>query len=236
MKPYDPRVFPPFAVTVDLVILTIRDRRLQVLLVRRGSPPFKDELALPGGFVRVDESIETAARRELAEETGIEIGPADTALDQLASYGEPERDPRMRVVSVAFVALLADLDEPVPGSDADAAELVEVTRALGRKLAFDHDNILRDGLERVRSQLEYTSIATRFCPATFPLATLRSVYETVWDVHLDPANFRRKILASGMVEPVGGAAKAVGPDGGRPAQLYRPTSDLHPIDPPFRRS
>lgn len=233
MQQYDPSAFPPFAVTVDLVIFTIREQRLQVLLVRRGDAPHKGKLALPGGFVRPTESLEAAARRELAEETGISIRSNDPSLDQLATYGDPKRDPRMRVVSVAFVALLADLAEPAAGTDADAAELVDITDAVARPLAFDHRVILRDGLERVRSQLESTSIATHFCPPAFPLATLRSVYETVWDTELDPANFRRKILASAMVEPAEG--RAVGPDGGRPAQLYRPTSAVRPIDPPFRR-
>jgi 8-oxo-dGTP diphosphatase len=235
MMQYEPSAFPPFAVTVDLVIFTIRENRLLVLLVRRAEAPHRGKLALPGGFVRPAESIEAAACRELIEETGIEIHTDDPRLDQLRTYGDPKRDPRMRVVSVAFVALLADLAEPAAGTDAVAAELVEVSVARARRLAFDHDQILSDGLERVRSQLEYTSIATHFCPPAFPLATLRAVYETVWGIGLDPANFRRKILASGMVEAAEGRAKAVGPGGGRPAQLYRPTSDLHPIDPPFRR-
>ena len=233
---YDPHDFPPFAVTVDLVVFTIRDERLHVVLVERGSEPFAGRPALPGGFVRPDEGIDAAARRELAEETGLDLGRDAATLAQLATYGDPDRDPRMRVVSVAHVALVADLPDPRGGSDATAAELVPVDTALRRRLAFDHRRILRDGLDRVRGQLEYLSIATRFCPPEFTLGDLRAVYEAVWDVELDPANFRRKILASGIVIPVAGRRATPSASGGRPAQRYRATStDLAPIEPPFRR-
>jgi len=234
---YDASAYPPFAVTVDLVIFTIRTGSLQVLLVERGGAPFAGRLALPGGFVQPDEGLDEAATRELAEETGIDLRAAKASRpEQLATYGATGRDPRMRVVTVAHVALLADLPDPTAGSDAAGAALVDVEVALRKRLAFDHRMILRDGLDRVRAKLEYTSIATRFCPAEFTLGELRRVYEAVWGVELDPGNFRRKILASGMVVEVPGTPKASGPGGGRPAAQYRAASAVPvAIDPPFRR-
>jgi 8-oxo-dGTP diphosphatase len=229
-EPYDPGRFPPFAVTVDLVVLTIADGELKALLVRRGQPPYRGRLALPGGFTRIDEDIEHAAYRELEEEAG--IGPDKVHLEQLRTYGDPRRDPRMRVVSVAWLALGAGLPRPVAGTDASAAHWLPVEEALAatgaRRLAFDHATILADGLERARAKLEYTSLATRFCPEQFTVAQLREVYEIVWGTRLDPANFHRKITgATGFVEPTG---ERTAGGRGRPAALYRagPTTELHP--------
>jgi 8-oxo-dGTP diphosphatase len=165
---YDPRAFEPVAVTVDVVALTIRDGALDVLLVQRGVPPFEEQWALPGGFVRSQpaEDLDEAAIRELAEETGQR--PGRIHLEQLASYGSPGRDPRMRVISVAYLMFAPELEEPRAGTDARAAAWVPV-ESLGlaeggasqrpgttRRLAFDHARILADGLERARSKLEYT--------------------------------------------------------------------------------
>ncbi|MBB2946742.1 8-oxo-dGTP diphosphatase [Actinoplanes lutulentus] len=210
------------AVTVDLVLLTIRSGDLQVLLVQRGIPPFEGEWALPGGFVLPDEDLDAAARRELREETGLD--PEAGHLEQLATYGTPGRDPRGRVVTVAYLALLPDLPAPVAGSDASGAEW----RSSSTGLAFDHDRILADGLERARAKLEYTSLATAFCSPEFTVAELRTVYETVWQTTLDPRNFHRKVTsAEGFVEATGATAIR---DRGRPAQLYRrgPATLLHP--------
>lgn len=221
---YDPAAFPPFAVTVDLVVLTLHDGDLSVLLVRRGEEPFRGRWALPGGFVRPDESLAATARRELAEETGLPDGTVH--LEQLASYGAVDRDPRMRVVTVAHLALAPDLPAPVAGTDAVAARWAPVGEATG--LAFDHDRILADGLERARSKLEYTPLATAFCPAEFTVAELRRVYETVWGAPLDPRNFHRKVTGTaGFLAPAGGTTTR---DGGRPARLYRrgPAAGLHP--------
>lgn len=222
---------PTFAVTVDLVVLTVRDSALNVLLVQRGGEPYWGRWALPGGFVQADEDLPDAAERELAEETGL-AEPAGH-LEQLASYGAPGRDPRGRVVTVAYLALLPDLPAPVAGTDAAAARWWPVAQVHRRDLAFDHDRILADGVERARSKLEYTSLATAFCPPEFTIAALRSVYETVWGTPLDPRNFHRKVTSTpGFVVPTG---RATAGDPGRPAQLYRrgPATILHP--PMLRR-
>jgi 8-oxo-dGTP diphosphatase len=211
------------AVTVDLVLLTIRQGALQALLIRRGIPPFQDRWALPGGFVLPDEDLDEAAGRELREETGLD--PRAGHLEQLSTYGTPGRDPRGRVVTVAYLALLPDLPAPTAGSDASGAEWRPVTPG---GLAFDHDRILADGVERARSKLEYTPLATAFCPPEFTVADLRTVYETVWQTTLDPRNFHRKVTsAEGFVEPTGNTASR---DRGRPAQLFRrgPATLLHP--------
>ncbi|GGZ53593.1 NUDIX hydrolase [Streptomyces inusitatus] len=226
---YDPRAFPPFAVTVDLAVLTVRAARLHVLLVRRGEAPHRGAWALPGGFVRPDESAGAAARRELAEETGLSGSTVrHLHLEQLRTYSEPDRDPRMRVVSVAYAALLPDLPEPRGGGDAAHARWTP--REDAAPLAFDHERILADAHERVSAKLEYTCLATGFCPAEFTLGELRQVYETVWGVPLDPPNFRRKVLATpGFVEAVEGPPRRTG-GRGKPAALYRagPASALHP--------
>jgi 8-oxo-dGTP diphosphatase len=237
---YDPRSFPPFAVTVDLAVLTVAAGALQILLVQRDEPPFQGDWALPGGFVLQDESVEQAARRELAEETG--LADATIHLEQLATYGAPDRDPRMRVVSVAHVALIADPPTPVAGGDAAAARYWPLDdldlpgpRAGRRRhdlvaLAFDHALIVADARERVRSKLEYTTLATAFAPEPFTLSDLRRIYTAVWGTEPDLANFRRKVLsATGMVVPEDGARPSGG-TGGRPAQLYRrgPAADLRP--------
>ncbi|MFJ3043018.1 NUDIX hydrolase [Streptomyces tendae] len=227
MHGYDKHAFEPFAVTVDLAVLTLRASALLVLLVERGQEPYAGRWALPGGFLLPEESAETAARRELAEETGL----ADVTglhLEQLRTYSEPGRDPRMRVVSVAFAALLPDPPEPHGGGDAAEARWVPYDKAQG--LAFDHDRILADARDRVGAKLEYTCLATAFCPAEFTLGELQQVYETVWGTALDRPNFRRKVLATpGFVEPVPGAARLTG-GRGKPAALYRagPATTLHP--------
>jgi len=212
------------AVTVDLVVLTIRAGALAVLLIRRGVPPHEGRLALPGGFVRIDEDLVPAAERELAEETGL-TDPA-AHLEQLGTYGTPERDPRGRVVTVAYLALLPDLPAPVAGTDAASAQWLPVAQA--HDLAFDHDRILADGVERARAKLEYTALATAFCPPEFTVAELRAVYETVWETRLDPRNFHRKVTgAAGFLTPVGRATEG---GRGRPAQVFRrgPATQLHP--------
>ncbi|MFF1698638.1 NUDIX domain-containing protein [Streptomyces sp. NPDC058257] len=227
MQGYDKYAFEPFAVTVDLAVFTVRAGRLHVLLVERGQDPYAGHWALPGGFVLPDESAETAAGRELAEETGLKDS-AGLHLEQLRTYSEPDRDPRMRVVSVAFAALVPDPPPVRAGSDAAHARWLPYG-AQG-PLAFDHDRILADAHDRVCAKFEYTGLATAFCPPEFTLGELRQVYETVWGAELDPANFRRKVLGtSGFVEAIPGAARLTG-GRGKPAALYRagPATALHP--------
>jgi 8-oxo-dGTP diphosphatase len=217
---YDASQFPAFAVTVDVVVLTMSEGRLHVLLVRRGVPPFEGLWAIPGGFKRPTETLDEAAKRELLEETGVD---GASLLRQFGAYGDPERDPRLNVVTVAYLAVLRDVLGIAAGTDAAAADLVPVSEALNGKieLAFDHARIVRDALERVRADLGLTGIATAFVGPTFTLAELRAVYEAVWGVQLDGANFRRSVLAeSGWVIPTGRRARP-GSTGGKPAELYR---------------
>lgn len=217
---YDPSQFPAFAVTVDIVILTMSGGDLHVLLVRRGQAPFQGMWAIPGGFKLPTETLSEAARRELAEETGVD---AASLLTQFGAYGDPGRDPRMNVVTVGYLAVLRDVGTLAAGTDAADASLIAVSEILDGKveLAFDHMKILRDAIERVRTELEVTGIASAFVGTTFTLAELRAVYEAVWGVHLDGANFRRSIVAeSGWVIPTGRRAQP-GTSGGKPAELFR---------------
>jgi 8-oxo-dGTP diphosphatase len=251
MSPYDPSAFLPFAVTVDLVVLTVRGHALCALAVRRGEQPFQGRWALPGGFVKGDEDLAAAAARELTEETGLSVQDAFTPapgnaahLEQLATYGDPDRDPRMRVVSVAHLALAPDLPAPRAGGDANSARWAPVEELLGRgggyagdaehaaPLAFDHARILADGVERARSKIEYSSLATAFCPPEFTVGELRRVYEAVWGVALDPRNFHRKVTGTpGFLVPAGGTTTR---QGGRPAQLFR-AGGATVLNPPMLR-
>jgi 8-oxo-dGTP diphosphatase len=218
--PYDPSHYPAFAVTVDVVILTMLDGRLCVLLVRRGVAPFEGMWAIPGGFKRPHETLDEAARRELVEETGVDSA---NLLTQFGAYGDPGRDPRMNVVTVAYLAVLRDVGGIAAGTDAAAAALVPVSEAVNGKLelAFDHSQILRGALERVRVDLDLSGIATAFVGPTFTVAELRAVYEAVWGVRLDGANFRRSVVTDeGWVIPTGRRARP-GATGGKPAELYR---------------
>jgi 8-oxo-dGTP diphosphatase len=219
---------PIFSVTADLVVLTMQGGVFSVLLVRRGGKPYAGRLALPGGFVQEREDIEDAAYRELEEEAG--VGPEDVVLEQLRTYGAPGRDPRGRVVTVAWLAMGANLPDPRAGSDAAEAIWVPVEEALGggEPLAFDHDQILRDGVERARAKLEYSGLAAAFCASEFTVAELRSVYEAVWGRRLDKANFHRKVTgADGFLRPTGEYTRS---GRGRPARLFvaDPASMLRP--------
>lgn len=216
---YDPRDYPAVAVTVDVVALTIRDGVLKVLLVERGEQPFAGRRALPGGFVR-EETLDEAALRELAEETDVDLVAHRVHLEQLRTYGNPGRDPRMRVFSAAYLAFAPHLPEPTAGSDAARAYWVPVEEA--KDLAFDHDQILADGLERARDKLEYTPLATAFVGTEFTVSELRQVYAAVWGEELHAGNFHRKVLSvPGFVESTGETAARGGERGGPKAKLYR---------------
>src|SRR5262245_43152407 len=183
------------SVTVDVVLATVRDGALALLLVRRGNDPFAGRWALPGGFVDLHEDLDAAAARELEEETGIDIA-AGGHLAQLRTYGTPGRDPRGRVGSVAYVALVPRLPAPVSGTDAAGARFWPVDQLRRARLAFDHARIAADGVERIRAKLEYTTLAATFVDEPFSIPDLRRVYEAVWGVTLDPANFARKVLGT----------------------------------------
>jgi 8-oxo-dGTP diphosphatase len=215
-----------FKLAIDLVILTIRDDRLAVLLIQRGHEPYRGRPALPGGFVRGREDLDDAAVRELGEETGLD--GRTLYLEQVRTYASPDRDPRGRVASVAYLAIAPDLPVPVAGTDAAAAQWVPVARANRPRLAFDHDVILRDAVERARAKLEYSPLATAFVPEEFTIGELRGVYEAVWGAPLDPRNFHRKVTGvDGFVVPTG---ERRNPHTGRPAGLYRrgTATLLHP--------
>lgn len=219
---YDASTYPPVFVTVDLAVFTIRNGALSVLLIERGDEPFLGTWALPGGFMEPDEDAEAAAWRELAEETGVEQWAGH--LEQLKTYSAPDRDPRHRIVSVAHVAFAPNLPAPVAGDDARNARWWAVDDVLGGEdapeLAFDHAEILEDALERVRSKLEYTTLATEFVEEPFTLAELHRVYAAVWGKPPSLGAFRRKVISTkGFVEAT--STKGETQSAGRPATLYR---------------
>ena len=199
-------------VTVDLVVFTVRDAALQALLVERGVPPFEGRWALPGGFIREHESLDEAALRELREETGVR----NLYLEQLYTFGDPGRDPRGRVVTVTYYALIASDKAPLaPGSDASAARWWPVGKH--PPLAFDHGRILAYDVERLRNKLEYTTVGFQLLPKKFTLTQLQRVYEAILDRALDKRNFRRKMELLDILTPLDEWARE-GPS--RPAQLY----------------
>lgn len=231
---YTPGNYPSIAYTADIVIFTIINGKLSLLLVKRGGYPYKDCWALPGGFVNPDESSEDAATRELQEETGLDI--SSLFLEQLKTYSAPYRDPRMRVVSTAYIAFIPFhlIGVPVGGDDATEAHFFAVEDIFSGEepieLAFDHALIITDGIERARAKLEYSPVATEFLAEAFTLSDLRRVYEAVWDTKLHPSNFRRKILSTpDFVEAVG-VKGGSGFETGRNADLYEAGSAkiLHP--------
>ncbi len=210
-----PRRFPRPSVTVDVVIFTLRDDDLQVLLVKRKSAPYAGRWAIPGGFVRIDEPLEEAARRELSEETGVR----DVYMEQLYTFGDPKRDPRERVITVAYFALV-----PAPlavRAGGDASDACWWSMYGLPPLAFDHADILDYALTRLRYKLEYTAVGFQLLPDTFTLSELQKAYEVVLGATLDKRNFRRKILEAQVIEETGEFRTGEG----RPAMLYRYRSD-----------
>lgn len=192
------------SVTVDAVVfgcdLNDEGAGLEVLLIERADDPFKGHLALPGGFVEMTTSLEDNVARELQEETGL----TDIFLEQLYTYGEPTRDPRDRVISVAYYALVdRPRHLPIAGSDARRAGWYPVTDVLLKMLAFDHTQILKTAVQRLRGKLSYAPIGFELLPEVFTLARLQRLYETILDRRLDRMNFRKKILDTGVLSVVG---------------------------------
>lgn len=216
------------AVAVDVALLTIRDSELKLLLVQPDSPELAGWWALPGRRVRDDESLDDTAHRALAELA--DIRAPDAHLEQLRTYGDPSRDPRSRVVSVAYLALTPTPDDPADHHRARFFDVTHLGTPSGPQLAYDHDRIVPDAIERARSKLEYTALATAFVEEPFTLAQLRRVYEAVWGVPLDPANFRRKVVSTRDFVVATDELAPPGPEGGRPAKRYRrgTARRLHP--------
>ena len=205
--------YPHPAVTVDIAIFTLRDEELKLLLIRRGAKPYKGKWALPGGFIHMDESLEVAARRELEEETGV----SGVFLEQLYTYGAPKRDPRERVITVAYYALIpSDRIEIRAASDAEAVGWFAIDEI--PNLAFDHEEILSTAHERLIAKLDYSTLAFQFMPAEFTLTQLQQVYETILRQEMDKRNFRKWILALERIEDTG---KEQREGRHRPAKLYR---------------
>ena len=203
---------PHPAVTTDIVLFTLRAEKLQLLLIRRRNPPFQGGWALPGGFLDLDEDLNDCAKRELEEETGIK----NIYLEQLYTFGRHNRDPRERVISVAYYALIASNRITLkPASDATEAAWFALDEL--PELAFDHHEIVDKARERLVAKLEYSTIAFQFIPKQFTLSELQTVYETIRAETLDKRNFRKWILARNLVEATGLERRN---GNHRPAQLF----------------
>ena len=225
---YDAKTFDRPSVAVDVAILTVVDRGLEVALVERTEHPHKGRWALPGGFVRMDESLDGAAERVLTQKAGL----SDVYLEQLYTFGAPNRDPRTRVLSVAYYALVdparlvpfethellfGRIDVPWEG---ETGGPVEVRHGDRRRLplAFDHADILGMAVKRIRGKLDYTPIGFQLLPETYTLRRLQDVHQTILGRTLNKDSFRRRMLASGLLEATGERETEVGH---RPAELYR---------------
>lgn len=186
--------YPRPALAVDCVVFGLDEGALKVLLIRRGAEPFAGRWALPGGFVHEDESVDDAARRELAEEAGVE----KVYLEQLYTFGDVDRDPRGRVVSVAYYALVKLSDHKVRAAT-DAREAAWFAADDLPKLAFDHDQIVDKAIERLRGKVRYQPVGFELLPKKFTLTALQRVYECILDGELDKRNFRKKVLSTGLL-------------------------------------
>lgn len=198
-------------VTVDIVIFTIQTGVLKVLLVKRKIPPFAGQFAIPGGFVHEDEDLDQAGLRELREETGV----SDVYLEQLYSFGKPDRDPRGRIITIAYFALISADRKLMAGSDAAQADWYSMDHL--PSLAFDHGAILNYALERLRNKLEYTTVGFQLLPEKFTLTELQEVYEAILGKKLDKRNFRRKMSVLKILKPLREYRRG----GQRPAQVHR---------------
>jgi 8-oxo-dGTP diphosphatase len=212
--------YPHPAVTTDAVVFTISENRLKLLLIKRGAAPYRDSWAIPGGFLEIDEDLEECARRELEEETGLK----NIYLQQLYTFGKPERDPRERVITVAYYAVAPNVDmDSTASSYASDAAWFSTNRL--PPLAFDHDKIINTALNRLRFDLDYSARAFQFLPETFTLSEAQRVFEIIRDNKLDKRNFRKSITKSGLIKETGDVRR----DGNhRPARLYRIADESPP--------
>ena len=205
--------YPRPSVTADCIVFGLDDSyNLKVLLIQRANPPFQHQWAIPGGFIEMEETLETAALRELQEETGVK----DVFIEQLFTFGHPKRDPRDRVITVAYYALVNLEDHPVKAAD-DAKEVKWFDIKTLPELAFDHQKILKVAIERLRAKVRYQPIGFELLPEKFTLTALQKLYETILGVKINKRNFRTKFLKMGVLvkeEQQQGVAH-------RPAYLYR---------------
>ncbi|NJN53591.1 MAG: NUDIX hydrolase [Anaerolineae bacterium] len=214
---YDPTKYERPSVTIDVVVFSLVEEDLKVLLIKRSSSPYSGMWAIPGAFVRLHESLEEAATRALAEETGVE----DVYTEQLYTFGDPKRDPRMRVITVAYFALVPyTAVQHAPGRE--AAETAWFSMFDLPELAFDHHEILEYALTRLRYKLEYTAVGFQLLPDIFTLTELQKAYEIILQEKLDKRNFRRKILSAAILEETGQKRQEAE---GRPAMLYKYRED-----------
>lgn len=211
--------YPRAALTVDCVVFGCDEGELKVLLIQRALEPFKGRWALPGGFVRLGETLDDAARRELAEEAGLK----DIFLEQLYTFGAVDRDPRERVVSVAYCALVKLSDHRAnAATDAAEAEWFPISKV--PKLAFDHPDILTAALARLKGKVRYQPIGFELLPPKFTLSQLQHIYEVVLGADLDKRNFRKKVLSFNLLVPLEETLMA---GRHRPAQLFRFDADKY---------
>ncbi|MBI3168102.1 MAG: NUDIX hydrolase [Chloroflexi bacterium] len=200
-------------VTVDLVLFTVNESRLKVMLVKRVEEPFRSDWSLPGGFIELGESLDAAAQRVLVEKVGV----SDVYMEQLYTFGKPKRDPRSRVITVAYIALIPWQSLPQPASE----KIIDLTWSPVDhlpKLAFDHKEIVNYAVKRLRAKVSYSNIVYGLMPKQFRLSELQSMYECIIDDKLDKRNFRKRMLATGLLKETGKKDTA---GAHRPAMLYQ---------------
>ena len=228
LERYDPTAFDRPSVAVDVALVSAFEGALHALLVERPAMPFKGRWSLPGGFVHLDESLDAAAKRVLAEKTHLD----DVFLEQLYTFGKPGRDPRMRIITVAYYALVdrarfetaraqgsrvGRIEVPWAGEAGGPVGVVD-SQGNPQALAFDHPDILGLVVKRMRGKLNYAPIGYELLPEEFPLRALQAVHETILGRRVNKDSFRRRMLATGELDPTGKRERAVGH---RPAELYR---------------
>ncbi len=215
-KTYDVTKYERPSVTVDIILFSIIDDKLKVLLIKRGNWPFKGSWAIPGGFIKMDETLEQSAAREIKEELGLNI--KDVYLEQLYTFGDPKRDPRTRVVTVVYFGLLAPIKlKEIKPEKKEVLEAKWFSMYNLPKLGFDHEKILKYALKRLRYKLEYSAVGFELLPKTFTLSELKKMYEIILNEELDKRNFIKKIKSLDIIEATGLTKSGAH----RPASLYR---------------